>query len=59
VIGRPPSNDGAANDTNAYPFPPAAGPITGASGTVAGVTAFDRADSRLLPTVLVACTVKV
>jgi len=53
----PPSKAGAENETNAYPFPRAADPIVGASGTVAGVTEFDGADSRLLPTELVAWAV--
>jgi len=34
-------------------------PIVGAEGTVAGVTLFDTAEGTLVPTALVAVTVKV
>jgi len=55
----PPSDAGGVNDTEADAFPPVAERITGGSGTGTGVTAFDGADSRLLPTELVAWAVNV
>jgi hypothetical protein len=58
VIGLPPSNEGAVNDTDDEAFPTDADPMTGGSGTGEGVTALEAADSTLLPTALVACTVK-
>ena len=45
--------------TLAVAFPPTVANEVGAPGTVAGVTDADAPDSPLLPTALVACTVKV
>ena len=42
----------------AWVSPTVAAPMTGGPGTVAGVTLFDMADGALLPTALVAVTVK-
>jgi hypothetical protein len=50
---------GAVNVTAAWAFPAAAVPIVGAPGTPAGVTLFDGADARPVPTALAAVTVKV
>jgi hypothetical protein len=54
-----PLSAGAVHDTVASPFPGAADGAAGASGTVAGTTAFDASDGALEPTALVAWTVKV
>ena len=58
VMELPPSA-GAAHETVAEVSPGTAVPIAGASGTVAGVTAAEDADSGPSPTLLVAWTVKV
>jgi hypothetical protein len=59
VIALSPSLLGPVNVTEADPLPRVAVPIVGASGTVAGTTAFDASDGALEPTALVASTVKV
>jgi hypothetical protein len=59
VIGEPPFDAGAVNVTVACALPAVAVPMTGAPGTVPGVTLLDGADSTLLPAALVACTVNV
>jgi hypothetical protein len=59
VIALKPSLLGALNVTEADLSPRVAVPIAGASGTVAGTTAFDASDGALEPTALVASTVKV
>src|SRR5438132_347460 len=58
VMELPPSA-GAVHETVAEVSPGTAVPIAGASGTVAGVTAAEDADSGPSPTLLVAWTVKV
>ena len=58
MTGAPPSNAGAVNDTRAEPENVIAETAVGASGTVAGITAFD-APLVVLPTPLTAVTVKV
>jgi hypothetical protein len=61
VTGLPPS-EGAVQDTTAEPSPAVADTPVGASGAVAGavgVTDADAADAGLVPTALVALTVKV
>ena len=50
---------GAVQLTLAEMFPPTADTAVGEPGTVAGVTDDDGPDSALLPTLLVAWTVKV
>ena len=50
---------GAVKLTLAEPTNAVAATPVGGSGTVAGVTAADAADSTLLPTAFVACTVNV
>ena len=50
---------GALKVTVACVLPPVEVPMMGAPGTVAGVTLFDAADAALVPTLLVAVTVKV
>ena len=61
VMALPPSLVGAVQLTVACAWPGLANTAVGTPGAVgvAGVTAFDAADSRLLPTLLVAWTVKV
>jgi hypothetical protein len=59
VMVAPPLWTGAVNGTIAYPSPATAVPMTGASGTVAGVTLFEGADAALVPALLVAVTVNV
>ncbi len=58
VIALPPLPP-AVKLIEAWPLPAVAVPMVGALGTVAGVTALDAADAGLLPTALVANTVKV
>ena len=58
----PPSLSGAVQETEAEASPAVAVTPVGAPGTVAGafgVTLFDGAEAALLPTALVATTVKV
>lgn len=58
----PPSLPGGSKLTDAVPSPGRAVTALGCVGTVTGaegVTAFDWADSGELPTLVVACTVKV
>ena len=50
---------GAVNVIVAWPFPPVATPIVGASGTVAGEIELLAPDAVLVPSALVAVTVKV
>ena len=59
MIAEPPLEAGAVKVTVADALPPVAVPIVGVPGTVAGVTLFDAADAALVPTALVAVTVKV
>jgi len=49
----------AVKATDAVALPGVAVPMVGATGTVAGVTAFDAAEAALVPTELVAVTLKV
>jgi len=58
VIGDPPSLAGAVQFTVAERLPPTAVPIVGASGTVAGVTATDRAENGPVNAALIARTRK-
>ncbi|HET7549055.1 MAG TPA: hypothetical protein VFJ86_14890 [Usitatibacter sp.] len=59
TIGEPPSVAGAVKATLACALPAVAMPIVGAPGGPSGVTLFDGADAALVPTELVAVTVKV
>ena len=62
VIGLPPFEAGAVQETEAEALPAVAVTAVGAPGTVAGatgVTLLDGAEAALLPTALVATTVKV
>jgi hypothetical protein len=59
LIGFPPSLDGALHDKVTAPFPDTPLSAVGALGTVAGVTAAEGVLGGLLPTELVALTVKV
>jgi hypothetical protein len=58
-MAAPPLDEGAEKATSAWPFPAVAGPIVGAPGTVAGVTALDAAEALPVPAEFVAVTVKV
>jgi hypothetical protein len=58
-MGLPPLLPGAAKVTLACALPAVAVPIVGAPGIVAGVTLFEAAEAALVPTLLVAVTVKV
>ena len=58
VMGDPPLLL-AVKVTEAWALPAVAVPMVGAAGTVDGVALFDAADSALLPSAFVACTVKV
>ena len=58
MIDEPPV-DPAVKVIVAWPTPAVAVPIVGAPCTVAGVTEFDEAEGELVPTALVAVTVKV
>ena len=59
MIGEPPSDAGAVQDTVASPSPATAVTLVGAPGTVAGVTELLAEDAALVPALLVAVTVKV
>jgi hypothetical protein len=59
VIGDPPFDAGGAKATDACPLPGVAVPMVGVPGTVAAVTEFEDAEAALVPTALVAVTVKV
>jgi hypothetical protein len=59
VMAEPPSLAGAVNATVACALPRVAAPITGAPGTVDGVTLFEGADAGPVPAELVAATVNV
>jgi len=59
VIGEPPFEAGGVNATVASESPAAAAPITGAPGTVAGVTLFEGSDAGPVPVEFVAATVNV
>ncbi len=55
----PPFEVGAVQETVAVVLPGVAVPMVGAPGTVGTVTEFDGGDEALVPTALVAVTVKV
>ena len=59
MIDEPPLFPGAENEIVAWPLPAVAVTPVGAPGTVVGVTEFDALDVVLVPTPLVATTVKV
>ena len=59
VMGEPPVDDGASQDTVTRPSPATADGTVGADGTVAGVTAVDGVDAGPVPIALVAVTVNV
>ena len=59
MIAEPPLDAGAVNVTVACALPLVAVAPVGASGTVAGVTAFEGADGGPVPTAFVAVTVNV
>ena len=59
VMVLPPSEAGADQVTVTWPEAAVAVPIAGGSGTVAGVTELEAAEEALVPTALVAVTVKV
>ena len=63
MIGEPPSDAGAVQDTVACPSPATAVTLVGAPGTdtaaASGVTPLLAEDAALVPTLLVAVTVKV
>ena len=59
VIAAPPLLAGAVKATVACPIPAIAGPIVGAPGTVAGVTAAEAVDAGPVPIAFVAVTLKV
>ncbi len=58
-MAEPPLDTGGVNVTVAWPLPPVAVPMVGASGAVAGVTEFVVADGVLVPTEFIAATVNV
>jgi hypothetical protein len=58
-MAEPPLEAGAVKVTVACALPAVAVPMVGAPGTVAGVTLFEAAEAALVPTALVAVTVKV
>ena len=58
-MGLPPSARGAVQETLALALAAVAVPMVGAPGTVNGVTELEASDAALLPTTLVATTVKV
>ena len=58
-MGLPPLAAGAVKLTVAWALPAVVAPMTGASGTVAGVTLFEALDATLDPMAFVAVTVKV
>jgi hypothetical protein len=59
IIGDPPFEAGADQETLTLPFPIVPATLVGASGTVAGVTELLVEDGVLVPTAFVAVTVKV
>ena len=59
VIALPPFEAGVVKVTLALVLPGVAETMPGMSGTVAGMTLFDGAEGALLPTELLAVTVKV
>ena len=59
MIAEPPLLEGAVNETVACPLPETAETKVGASGTVAGVTELLVPEEVLVPTALLAVTVKV
>ncbi len=59
MIAEPPWLTGPVKTTVTAPFPAVAAPIVGASGTVAGVTLFERPEAALSPTAFVATTLQV
>ena len=59
VIADPPLEFGAAHDTVAWPSPDVAVTPVGAPGTATGIVDAEGVEARLLPTALVATTVKV
>jgi len=59
VMGLPPSDPGAVQDTVAVALPAVADTPVGASGTVDGVTGADAVEGELLPLMLFATTWKV
>ena len=59
VIGAPPLDAGAVQETVASALPPVADTPVGAPGTVAGVTEVDASEDGPVPIELVAVTVKV
>jgi hypothetical protein len=59
VIAEPPSEAGAVQLTVAWVLPPVAVTLIGAPGGPAGVTLLDGDEAGLVPTALVAVTVKV
>ena len=58
AMALPPFDTGTAKVTVAVELPAVAPPITGALGTVNGVTMLDAADSKPVPAMLTALTVK-
>ena len=59
VTGLPPLSVGGSKAIVTLATPPVALSIVGAPGTVAGTTAFDAADAKLVPMPFVAVTVHV
>ena len=59
VIADPPLLTGAVNEIVAWPFPPTAVTLVGASGVVTGVIELLVPDTVLVPNTLTATTVKV
>jgi hypothetical protein len=59
VMALPPSEAGAVQEMLALALPAVAVPMVGAPGTVIGVTELEASEAALLPTALVATTVKV
>ena len=59
MIGLPPSAVGGEKDTVTWALPAVEVPMTGASGTVMGVTEFDATDGEPVPMLLVAVIVNV
>ena len=59
MIGLPPSVSGGEKDIVTWALPAVEVPMTGASGTVIGVTEFVATDGEPVPTLLVAVIVKV
>jgi hypothetical protein len=59
IVADPSRDGGSRNETVAWPLPAVAVPISGAGGTVAGVTEFEADEALPVPTLFVAVTVKV